>query len=361
MHPDLYDQLLDPAQFFSKLDSLSDDELLGFIRFWHERGEEASEIIAFVNHINSKQKPIDTGLACYDCSGTGGDRANTFNISTAAALVAAAAGVYVTKHGGRSTTSKAGSVDVLEYLDIDLDLDFQKKLEGLSKNRAAFFASTVTGQMLSRVKQLLKANKETGFISLLGPLTNPVQLTGQVIGVGQARWMDTIADLLILLKRKHALVVHSASSVSESVSSGSNLANANNFRLDELSAVSPTEIIEIKVPEGVDVNASNLEEKIASGEVKREQYIITPEDLGIEAGTIEELAGGDAKANAQIIRDILAGEITGTKLYAVCLNAAALLYISEQAESIKAGFEKAQEVIKNGSAKSNYEELLALQ
>lgn len=340
------DKWLDPKYFFEHVNSAPEEDLLDFLRHWHERGEEASEIKAFVDFVYSKLEPIDTGYACFDCSGTGGDRANTFNISTAAAIVAAASGAKITKHGGRSTTSKSGSVDVLEALGLNLTASREAQLTGLRENNLAFFASKVTGELISRVKQLCKQHNETCFISLLGPLTNPVKLTGQIIGVGQSRWMSTIADTLILQKRKRAMVVHSASSLSESLVSGSPMINSGNFRLDEISVVSATEIIDIKIDD--------------EGQIERETYIFSPEDLGLKLAKLEDLQGGDAKTNAAIIQDILADDpkVKGSKINAVCLNSGALLYLAGKAENLKEGFEKSLALIESGKAQANFEAFL---
>lgn len=371
--------LKDPNIFFDRLASLSDEELLSFLIEWHQEGEKPEEIKAFVEYIYAQKPAIDTGFACFDCAGTGGDKADTFNISTCAAIVAAACGVKVTKHGGRSTTSTTGSVDVLEALGVDLGMRFEAQLEALKKYNLAFFSSKVTGSLLGRIKQLCRKHKTTSFISMLGPLTNPVRLSGQILGCGQARWMETVADALLSLASKsdsgfasslkdsgsvefgskaahyHALVVHSHNQAQDS----------NDFRLDEISAVSPTEIIEIAV-----------------GDNQKGQKIyhsFCPEDIGLKTGRIEELVGGsDSQSNAQIILDILDSKISGTKLNAVCLNAAALVYLatakqgidlpSNKAQSrdffvqgMKNAFEQCYESIKNGQVKANFEGFLSAQ
>ncbi len=346
--------LKDPEIFFSELKNLSEDELLAFVSDWHKSGESAVEIKNFVDYIYKQEAQIDTGFDIYDCCGTGGDGASTFNISTTAAIVAAGSGAKIAKHGGRSTTSKSGSVDVLEALGLNLDSSLEKRLSTLKENNLAFFASKVTGELLAPVKQLLKKNKQTGFISLLAPLASPVKLSGQLIGAGNVKWSDVIADVLAMQGRKKAMVVYSGSPDGK-------------YRLDEISAVSLTRIIDIEIPEGRAIDPENfqadLDKKIEDEDIKFKPRIFSPEDIRLPLGKIEELEGGDAKTNAQIIWDILdyAPKAQGTKINAVCLNSAALLEISGLAKDIKEGYEISLEAIKSGKVKSNFEDFLIAQ
>lgn len=317
--------LLKPEIFFERLESLSDEELLSFINSWHGN-EKPEELKAFIDYIAEKQKFIEVDFDCFDCAGTGGDKAKTFNITTCAAISAAAMGVKVTKNGGRSTTSSTGSVDVLEELGFDLEASVEEKLSELRENNLAFFSSDVTAKLLGRVKQLCKKHKKTSFINLLGPLTSPVNVRGQLIGVGKAEWMPLIVKTIKLMmqdqhrKLDRALIVHSY---------------GEDFRLDELSTVGINKITEIYKGES-------------------QEYTISPEDMGIEAGSIKDLQGGRShEENAQIIETLInidEDEIDDsifTKIQTVYLNVAALQYLSEISDLSKSKEDFLKDLLKN--------------
>jgi anthranilate phosphoribosyltransferase len=350
MLEDRFSSLLKPEKFFQEQDQLSDDELLAFVRKWHQRGEEASEIKAFLDYISVLQKPpLTAPFPCIDCAGTGGDRANTFNISTAAAIIASACKdlsgaprLYISKNGGRSTTSNSGSVDVLEALGFKIDSDEEANLERLREYHLAFFSSKITGVLLGRVKKLSKSRKETCFISLIGPLISPVAIDGQVLGVGRKAWLDVLSELMQSLiresKRKVALLVHSS----------------NGQELDELSSATEAAVIEI----GPNDKMHNLSLK--------------PEDIGLQRSSIQELAGGkNHEENAQIIKNLLSGSLKGPKLETACLNAALILYLAEKilkpntvtnqsnfVESMRQFYGYALEAVSSGKAEANCKALL---
>lgn len=295
-----------PDIFFKELNSLSDKDLLQFLQDWHQQGESPEEIVAFVEYLLSLSETIDTGYNCVDCAGTGGDHAKTFNISTAAALIAAKhPDIKITKNGGRSTTSVTGSVDVLEALGFDLQKTQDEKLKELRDNNLTFFSSQISSEKLARVKQLCKKHSITSFLSLVAPLTSPVKLSAQVLGVGQARWLKPLAAAMEILiqkgLRKQALLIHSSKE---------------GFQLDELCLCAPAQIIEIY--------------QNNDGEIVRNEYDFTANQLGLAEHDPKELEAFEGankhELNAQLIRDLLAAKDTSPKLETAQINAAAILY-----------------------------------
>jgi anthranilate phosphoribosyltransferase len=329
--------LLNPDNFFARLANLDDVALLDFVTSWHQRGETAEELTAFANYIFKQEARIEAGLEVYDCAGTGGDGANTFNISTTAAIIAAGTGLKVSKNGGRSTTSKSGSVDVLEALGFNLQAPYAKRLAGLEKHNLAFLASKVTGELLVRVKTLCRKEQVTGFISLLGPLTNPIKLKGQIIGIGQRRWLEPLTGALSSFIQagnlNRACVLRSTS-----------------IRFDELSSCSDSELRFVYGSRSLDCSFS-------------------PEDISLKRSTMSELTGGDPKTNAAIIQGLLKGELDDKpKLETACLNAALLLLLDRDLEALFAGadfkqlmaknYNLCQEAVTKGQAWTNFRDLL---
>ncbi len=259
-----------------------------------------------------------------DTCGTGGDRAGTFNISTAAALVAAGAGVTVAKHGNRSATSKCGSADVLEALGVVIDL--------APEHVSRCIATCGIGFMYAprhhlAMKYVAPVRRELGMattFNLIGPLTNPAGARHQLIGVADARYVDRIAQAVRLMGNARNLIVHSADG------------------LDEISTTCPTSVVEVFAGQGYD-----------------ERYEVTPEQFGMAPARLEDLAGGDAAENADLLRAVVDGE-PGPKLDIVLLNAGAALYIAEAAVSIADGVEKARAAVASGAARTKLDLLVAI-
>lgn len=247
-----------------------------------------------------------------DTCGTGGDDSGTFNISTAAAIVASAAGARVAKHGNRAASSKSGSADVLEALGVRIDLPFSETGRAIREIGIGFlFAQAAHTAM----RYVMPARREIGvrtIFNLLGPLTNPAKAQAQVLGVFSADVLNLVAETLAELRTEHALVVHGAG------------------RLDEISLSGPTMIAEVK---GRSVN----------------RYEITPEDFGMKEAPIESIRGGTAEENAALIRRILAGE-QGPPRNIVVMNAAAALVAAGVASSFRKGAMLAEEAINSGAA-----------
>jgi anthranilate phosphoribosyltransferase len=175
----------------SKLESFSDDEKLSVL----EKQYTAQELVDLLEELLNIDPKIDSGLKLFDCCGTGGDKANTFNISTTAAILAASKEIKVSKNGGRSSSSKTGSVDVLEALGVNFSASLESKLIGLKEYGLAFHNSKAIAETLAPLKNYARENKISSFLSLLGPFTNPFILNSQIIGVGQEAWFDTMIEL----------------------------------------------------------------------------------------------------------------------------------------------------------------------
>ena len=247
-----------------------------------------------------------------DTAGTGGDGTGTINISTAAALVAAGAGVRVAKHGNRSVSSKCGSADVLEALGVTLVEDPQMQAAILEQVGLVFLFAPFQHPAM---KHALAPRKELGVrtvFNVLGPLTNPAGALHQVVGVYDEALVETLANVLGALGARRALVAHGAGG------------------LDELSTVGPTRVAEW---DGSEVNV----------------YEVDPVDLGLQPTDIGSLVGGDAQHNAAAIRSILAGK-GGPQADIVALNAAAAIYVGEAADDLQSGLHQAWRSIQSGAA-----------
>ncbi len=248
-----------------------------------------------------------------DTAGTGGGAVTTFNISTAAALVAAAGGARVAKHGNRSFTSRSGSADVLEALGVRIELAPERMAAILDEVGLVFMFAPLLHPAMRHVAPVRRALGITTVMNVVGPLANPAGARRQVIGVSDPALLHLVADALAELGHLSALVVHGAPG------------------MDELSPVGPTRIVELS----------------AQGVVERE---IVPEQVGLAAGEAAGLAGGDPAANAEIITRVLGGAERGVARTAVVLNAAAALYVAGIAETLEDGVSRALHALDDGAA-----------
>lgn len=252
--------------------------------------------------------------------GTGGDKSNSFNISTTSSLVIAASGIKVAKHGNRSASSKCGAADVLEALGVKIDIDAKKSRDVLNKIDICFmFAQNYHLAM----KYIAPVRKELGIrtvFNILGPLTNPAGASYQVMGVYDKELVEPLAHVLNNLGVKRGLVVYGEDG------------------LDEISMSDYTTVCEIN-------------------DGQFQSYRICPEDFGMKRCSKDDIVGGDPKTNAQITRDILDGKQSPC-FDAVVMNAGAGIYIGGQAESLQAGMEKAKEILLSGQAKQKLEEFI---
>ena len=284
------------------------------------RAETTAEISGCAAAMRDHATRVETGLDIFEIVGTGGDNAGSFNISTTSALVAAAGGMKVAKHGNRAASSQCGTADCLEALGVNIQQDPDKCRELLQQVGMCFFFAQ---KYHTSMKYVAAIRKELGFrtvFNILGPLTNPGQPTRQLLGVYDEYLVEPLAQVLVDLGVKRGMVVYGQD------------------KLDEISASSPTRVCEIK-----------------DGWFR--SYIIKPEDFGLPRCTKEELKGGSPQENAQITRAILKGE-TGPKRNAVLLNAGAALYIGEKAGSLQEGIELAARLIDSGRALATLEKLI---
>ncbi len=297
-------------------------QIAGFLVALRVRGETVDEIAGFAAAMRAAANPLDLQVSgLVDTCGTGGDGANTFNISTAAALVAAGAGVPIAKHGNRAVSSACGSADVLEALGVTLVADEVSLRRSLTEAGLAFlFAPSQHPAMKHAVGPRRELGMRTVF-NLLGPLTNPAGARRQVVGVYDRTLVQPMAEVLGALGAAHAIVVHGAGGI------------------DELSLLGPTEVAEW------------------DGEHVR-TYSVTPEEVGLRAAAAADLAGGSVADNAEIVRAVLEGE-PGPRRDIVLLNAGAALRVGGVARTLAEGVEAAAAAIDTGAATNTLALLVA--
>jgi anthranilate phosphoribosyltransferase len=287
--------------------AVSVDELTGFARVMRKH---AAPVFA-------ADEPRPTGLV--DTCGTGGDETGTFNISTAAAIVAAAAGARVAKHGNRSVSSRSGSADVLEALGVRIDLPMAIAGRAVREIGIGFlFAPAAHAAARHAAPARQQIAKRTIF-NLLGPLTNPAGAEAQVLGVFSVDVIDTVAATLAELGTHHAFVVHGAGG------------------LDEISLSGETQIAEVR-----------------NGSVRR--FIVAPEDFDVSRAPLESIRGGTPQENAKLIHSLLAGE-PGPRLDIVVVNAAAALVVTGVAEDFRSAAELARRAVASGKAREKLDQL----
>lgn len=276
------------------------------------KAETTGEIAGCAKAMREHATPVDTDFDLFEIVGTGGDNAGSFNISTTSAIVAAAGGMKVSKHGNRAASSKCGTADCLEALGVNIDEDPAKCRELLEKVGICFFFAQ---KYHTSMKYVGAIRKELGFrtvFNILGPLTNPAHPKRQLLGVYDEYLIEPLAKVLMELGVKRGMVVYGMD------------------KLDEISLSAPTKICEIK-------------------DGSLHTYEIKPEDFGLSRCKKEDLAGGDPKENAAITLSILNGE-KGAKRDAVLLNAGAALYIGEKAKSMQEGINLAARLIDSKKA-----------
>ena len=285
------------------------------------KGETADEITGAAMAMRARVTPLDVDHeTLVDTCGTGGDGRGTFNISTIAALVAAGAGANVAKHGNRAVSSSCGSADVLSALGVNIDLDAARMSEVLRRVGISFLFAPKLHPAMAAVAGVRKELGVRTIFNVLGPLTNPAFAKRQVLGVYAERLVETVAHVLNALGAQHAMVVHSRDG------------------LDEIAVSAPTKVCEVR-----------------DGQVRT--YELTPEEIGVGRHPIEALAGGDARANAEIARDILNGA-SGARHDVIVANAGAALYVAGLAPSIREGVALAKQSIASGAASAKLQQLV---
>ena len=286
------------------------------------RAETTDEIAGCAAAMRAHATQVKTDMDIFEIVGTGGDNAQSFNISTTSAIVAAAGGMKVAKHGNRAASSKCGTADCLEALGVNIRQDPDKCVELLNKVGMCFFFAQ---KYHTSMKYVGPIRKELGFrtvFNILGPLTNPGSPTMQLLGVYDDYLVEPLAQVLVSLGVKRGMVVYGKD------------------KLDEISMSAPTTICEIK-----------------DGWYRT--FVITPEDFGLRRCTKDELVGGTPEENAKITVAILNGE-KGPKRDAVLMNAGASLYIGGKAAGMKEGIALAAELIDSGKALETLSKLIEI-
>ncbi len=296
-----------------------DEDIARLLTAMAEHGETADELAGFAEAMRALAIPVpftaDERARLVDTCGTGGSGDGTFNISTGSALVAAAAGAKVAKHGNRAVTSKCGSADVLEAMEIPVALTPAQSVECLRATGFAFLYAPALHPAMKRVQPIRRAIGRRTIFNLAGPLTNPAGANAQVTGVYAPAKIHVAAQALAALGVRHALVVHGAGG------------------LDELTLTGASDVAEVR-----------------NGSVRR--FVLQPEDTGLPRCTLAELQGADsARENAAILERIFAGE-PGPRRDIVLLNAAAALVVSGLAANLREGIVRCAEAIDSGAVNS---------
>lgn len=284
------------------------------------RAETTAEIAGCAASMRDHATKVETGMELFEIVGTGGDNAHSFNISTTSALVCAAGGMKVAKHGNRAASSLCGTADCLEALGVNIQQSPERCIELLKEVGMCFFFAQ---KYHTSMKYVGAIRKELGFrtvFNILGPLTNPGSPAMQLLGVYDEYLVEPLAQVLISLGVKRGMVVYGQE------------------KLDEISICAPTTVCEIK-----------------DGWFK--SYVITPEQFGFKSCTRKDLMGGTPEENAHIVRAILNGE-KGHKRNAVLMNAGAGLYIGGKAESMKNGILLAAKLLDSGKVMETLEKLI---
>ncbi|MDO5540943.1 MAG: anthranilate phosphoribosyltransferase [Eubacteriales bacterium] len=285
------------------------------------KGETIDEITASAAGMRAHCIKLLHDMDVLEIVGTGGDGANSFNISTTSSLVIAAGGVPVAKHGNRAASSKCGAADVLEALGVNITIAPEKSAQLLKDINICFlFAQNYHIAM----KYVAPIRKELGIrtvFNILGPLSNPAGAKKELMGVFDESLVEPLAQVMSNLGVKNGMVVFGQD------------------KLDEISACAPTSVCEIK-------------------DGSFTTYEITPEQFGYARADKSELTGGTPQENAEITKAILSGEERGAKRNAVCMNAGAALYIAGNAETLEAGVKLAEELIDSGAAAAKLEQFI---
>jgi anthranilate phosphoribosyltransferase len=292
---------------------VSDVQIAAFLAAMRMKRATPQEIAGLAQSLRDHAVRVEVGVDnLIDTCGTGGAILKTFNVSTAAAIVAAGAGAHVAKHGNRAITSQCGSADVLAELGVKIDAGPELVAECIRQAHIGFMFAPRYHPAMKFVQPIRKSLDFRTAFNILGPLANPAGVTAQVIGVASEALVDRIAESLNILGAKRAMVVHGQG-------------------MDEISTLGMTRIRRL-----IDGDITSME--------------LDPADFGISAGSIDELKTGDSIANAKVVRDILEGRETGSRRDIVILNAAAAIIVANLADDFDAAIEIADKAVKDGKA-----------
>jgi len=304
---------------------LPQDEVRDYLIELYERGETAAEIAGAASAMRDHLIPLpihfDLQEKIIDNCGTGGDKSNSFNISTTVSILLSACGSYVAKHGNRSITSKSGSADMLEALGIKLDLNIEQSAKMIEEVGFTFMFAQNHHPAMKYIMPIRKSIPHRTIFNILGPLSNPASVSKQLIGVFDPSYINKIAYALDMLDTKRSIIVSSRDGMDE-------------------------------------ISISDITHATSLFNGKIEDFEINPEDYGIKLAPKEEIIGGDALENAQTTRDILSKNTKGAKLDIVLINTAAALVVDEKARDFQDGIEIAKEAILNGKAKEKLDEII---
>ena len=309
-------------------------QIASFLTAMRMKGETVEELIGFAKIMRAKASRVPSKVAVetafsgtdremlVDTCGTGGDATGTFNISTATAFVVAGAGIHVAKHGNRSVSSVCGSADVVEALGIRIDLSPDAVGRCIDEAGIGFLYAPLLHDAMKHVVLARREMKIRTVFNLLGPICNPARATAQVLGVYNEDLTEIMAQVLCELGTERAFVVHGSDG------------------LDEITISGESKISEVR------------DREVCT-------YYVTPEDFGIQRAPINAIQGGDAKQNAEIIREILSDR-GGTRHDVVLLNAAAGLVVGGKAAGLRDGIQLARESIRSGKAMDCLKKLIHL-
>ncbi len=304
---------------------LDHNEVRNYLIELYEKGENADEIAAAATAMREHMLPLNVEQALqeelFDNCGTGGDKSNSFNISTTVSIVLSACGCKIAKHGNRSITSNSGSADMLEELGVNLTLTIPKQLEMLKQTGFVFMFAINHHPAMKHIMPIRKSIEHRTIFNVLGPLSNPASVHKQLIGVFDKEYVPKIADAMTQLNTKRAMVVSSE---------------------DGMDEVSISDVTHCAFVERGTFN----------------EFVLDPREYGFDVYPKSEITGGTAKENAITTKNILNGTITGAKRDIVILNAAVALLVDGKVNSTEEGIEMAKEAIDNGDAIKKLEEIV---
>ena len=298
---------------------VNEDMIYEFLTSSSAKGETSEEIAGGVYVLREKATKVSVPEETIDTCGTGGDGKNTLNISTAAALLLSSFGIKVAKHGNKSVSSKCGSADVLEKLNININLKPQEVEAGIDKNNFGFMFAPGYHSAMKYVAPIRKKIGKRTIFNLIGPLSSPANVKRQVVGVFDKKLLKTFAEALKNLNLKKAIIVNSQDG------------------LDEISPFANTNIVEL-----------------LDGKIK--EKILNPKDLGIKAENFENIIGKDPDYNSEKVKEIFQGKDNDFSI-AVCLNAAAGLIVADKSNSFKDGYQRLRTHILSGKVINHIAEL----
>ena len=299
---------------------VKEEEIHDFLTSSSAKGETSDEIAGGVYVLRNKAAQVKVPDDTVDTCGTGGDGKNTLNISTAAALLLSSFGVKVAKHGNKSVSSKCGSADVLEKLNININLSPKEVEASVNNNNFGFMFAPGYHSAMKYVGPVRKKIGKRTIFNLIGPLSSPAKVKRQVVGVFDKKLLKIFAEALKNLNLKKALIVHSQDG------------------LDEISPYANTDIVEL-----------------TNGKIT--EFVLNPKDLGVKAGNFENIIGKDPEYNAEKMKEIFGGKDNDFSV-AVCLNAAAGLLVAEKSKSFKEGYQDLRKYILSGKVINHISKLV---